>query len=312
MDQLERRGVKVFRFHPAELLRGFSATCHNQNGGSLEIDFSTPGGYKVSLVGTESVYFRNTDHVRPPREIGDHGATRFAAAESDQNFRDLLECLPGFWLTRPSVIRRCQSKPLQARVAGKVGLRTPRTCWSNDPEEVQRFLEQVPGDVVLKPISDVEYYLGERPHVVWASRVTKKYVAEHRKDIPLMFGIYQEHVPRARNLRVTVVGDEIFGSEIVVPEAYANVTDWREVPVPLKYKGHDLPAETAGRLLRFNQELGVCFGAMDLLLTDQGEYFFLESNINGQWLWIEQETGMPISEAIAGLLIDGGSVVKGA
>ena len=33
-----------------------------------------------------------------------------------------------------------------------------------------------------------------------------------------------------------------------------------------------------------------------------GEYFFLECNPNGQWLWVELETDLPISRAIAEFL----------
>jgi beta-lactam-binding protein with PASTA domain len=34
-------------------------------------------------------------------------------------------------------------------------------------------------------------------------------------------------------------------------------------------------------------------------VTPDGQYVFLESNPRGQYLWIEDYTGMPITEAIA-------------
>jgi hypothetical protein len=40
------------------------------------------------------------------------------------------------------------------------------------------------------------------------------------------------------------------------------------------------------------------------MLTPDGEYVFAEINPNGQWLWIEQATGLPIAEALADLLTD--------
>lgn len=49
--------------------------------------------------------------------------------------------------------------------------------------------------------------------------------------------------------------------------------------------------------------LGLRFGALDFLVTPSGEWYFLEVNPNGQWAWIEQETGLPISSAIADALI---------
>ena len=47
------------------------------------------------------------------------------------------------------------------------------------------------------------------------------------------------------------------------------------------------------------RRLGLAYGAIDLVLTPDGRYVFLEINPNGQYLWIEQLTGLPISEAIA-------------
>ncbi|MGW4639272.1 hypothetical protein ACWEN6_12125 [Sphaerisporangium sp. NPDC004334] len=42
-------------------------------------------------------------------------------------------------------------------------------------------------------------------------------------------------------------------------------------------------------------------------LTPDGRHAFLEINPNGQFLWIEAATGLPISAAIADLLANGSS-----
>ena len=40
------------------------------------------------------------------------------------------------------------------------------------------------------------------------------------------------------------------------------------------------------------------FGAVDLVLTPDDQYYFLEINPNGQWLWLEDKLGFPISDKI--------------
>jgi glutathione synthase/RimK-type ligase-like ATP-grasp enzyme len=60
-----------------------------------------------------------------------------------------------------------------------------------------------------------------------------------------------------------------------------------------------LPVISTGRCLSFMQRMGLNFGCFDFIVTPDNRYVFLECNPNGQWLWIEQETGMKISEAIA-------------
>jgi glutathione synthase/RimK-type ligase-like ATP-grasp enzyme len=49
------------------------------------------------------------------------------------------------------------------------------------------------------------------------------------------------------------------------------------------------------------KHLGLRFGAFDFVLDHSMNYWFLEVNPNGQWAFIERETGIPISKAIADL-----------
>jgi glutathione synthase/RimK-type ligase-like ATP-grasp enzyme len=53
------------------------------------------------------------------------------------------------------------------------------------------------------------------------------------------------------------------------------------------------------------KRLGLCYGAIDMVLTPDGRYVFLEINPNGQYLWIENLTGLHISDAICALLTTG-------
>ena len=39
--------------------------------------------------------------------------------------------------------------------------------------------------------------------------------------------------------------------------------------------------------------------ALDFIRTPHGAYVFLEVNPNGQWLWLEDRLGFPISQRVA-------------
>jgi glutathione synthase/RimK-type ligase-like ATP-grasp enzyme len=49
-------------------------------------------------------------------------------------------------------------------------------------------------------------------------------------------------------------------------------------------------------------ELGLVFGTIDLKVADNGDHVFLEINPQGQFLYIEILTGLPISNALADFL----------
>ena len=50
-------------------------------------------------------------------------------------------------------------------------------------------------------------------------------------------------------------------------------------------------------------ELGLVFGAIDLICTPSGEHVFLEVNPGGEWGMLERDLGLPIADAIARALL---------
>jgi biotin carboxylase len=45
------------------------------------------------------------------------------------------------------------------------------------------------------------------------------------------------------------------------------------------------------------------YGAADFILTPDGRHVFLEINPAGEFFWLEKYTGLPLSGAIASLLV---------
>jgi glutathione synthase/RimK-type ligase-like ATP-grasp enzyme len=63
-----------------------------------------------------------------------------------------------------------------------------------------------------------------------------------------------------------------------------------------------LPESVRSGLLQLVERLGLVYGAVDMRQTPAGDYVFLEINPAGQWLFIEQRTHQPISDALADTL----------
>ncbi len=49
---------------------------------------------------------------------------------------------------------------------------------------------------------------------------------------------------------------------------------------------------------------GRCFGAFDFIHSKKGKYFFLELNPNGQWLWLQEQSGHDLTKEIADNLLE--------
>jgi glutathione synthase/RimK-type ligase-like ATP-grasp enzyme len=63
-----------------------------------------------------------------------------------------------------------------------------------------------------------------------------------------------------------------------------------------------LPAEIENKLHALMASLGLIYGAIDMRLTPDGRYVFIEVNLASQWYFIEQRTKQPITATFAKLL----------
>ncbi|HXW26703.1 MAG TPA: hypothetical protein VEK73_18310 [Xanthobacteraceae bacterium] len=115
--------------------------------------------------------------------------------------------------------------------------------------------------------------------------------------------IFQRHVAAVADLRVTIIGEEIFAAAVNVRDLTYDV-DVR-LNIVQNYVAHDLPDEVADKLRALMRRLGLVYGAIDLRLTADGRYVFLEINPAGQFLYVEQSTGQPITAALAARLAAG-------
>mgnify|MGYP001580931444 CR=1 FL=1 len=117
-------------------------------------------------------------------------------------------------------------------------------------------------------------------------------------------GIFQPYIEKAYELRVTVVGDKIFAARIESQTSEKTRVDWRRYDFTnVVHSSYQLPKETENQCVAVLQSFNLQFGAIDMIATPTGEYYFLELNANGQWAWIEAVTELPISHAIANLLL---------
>ena len=222
-------------------------------------------------------------------------AVSFAYGECVAAMGGLWAALDTTWVNPPAADDTAHHKPYQLAVAGEVGLPVPRTLVSNDPEHVRAFADELgPGRTVYKT------FLATESH--W--RETRFLLAEEMhllEQVRLAPAIFQEYVPAQADLRVTVVGDEVFATAITAaPEGYQ--LDYRMDMPGARFATTALPQETEKGLRALMDRMGLVYGAIDLRRTPEGEHVFLEVNPSGEWLFVEERTGQPITAAMASLL----------
>lgn len=236
----------------------------------------------------------------------------FVLDESRLAFGGLLSTLHrALWVpARLDVLAAADRKPLQLEIARHLGLDVPATLLTNDPAQASEFFQRHGQNIIFKTLSGgVQTESGHRLGV-FTTPVTlddlERWSCGTR--YPCLF---QENVPKAAELRVTVIGDQVFAvevswdnlpSELSSGRAAAAKHDWRVVAGEAHYAPYDLPHKTGMRLLELMRWFGVRFAAVDMIVTPDGRHVFLELNPNGQWGWIEERLELGMLDAMADLL----------
>jgi len=187
-------------------------------------------------------------------------------------------------------------------------LAVPPTYMGGDPQRAEVFARSLWDGGRRCCTKNIESSHVEIDGVKHA-RLTRLFLED---DLPGLQGlpacpmIFQEYIEKKYEYRVTVVGREVYACRIDSQAAGGETAiDWRRYNIPTTpHFVADLDQELQAKLVRLVHDLGLTFGAVDLVENPDGEFFFLEVNGMGQWLWIEDLTELPISMAVARHLAD--------
>jgi glutathione synthase/RimK-type ligase-like ATP-grasp enzyme len=218
----------------------------------------------------------------------------FAESETAQAVGGMLDALSCIWVNPRAADDAASHKPLQWAVAHELGLCLPRTLVTNNVDSARAFINEIGvGKTIFKPfLASIESWRETR--LVQQQDLDK---LESVKYAPVIFQEYVEGV----DLRITVVGDSIYAAEIDARKTSYPV-DMRMVVGEALVRQVTLPHKLQQSILKLQHRLGLRYGAIDMRRTAEGEYIFFEVNPAGQWLFVEQRTGMAISQAVADFL----------
>ncbi|WP_299272919.1 hypothetical protein [uncultured Psychroserpens sp.] len=219
----------------------------------------------------------------------------FRNSETSQAVNGLLNILPCEWVNPRKEDEIAHNKPYQWSVARSIGLKLPRTLVTNNPHSAKQFIEELGiGNVVYKAFLASTQAWRE-------TRLVRKEdlnLLDHVKYAPVIF---QEYISGI-DLRITIVGDKIFAASIDASKTSYPV-DMRMAIGETSIEKIQLPKTLEKKLLKLQNILGLQYGAIDMRKTEKGDYIFFEVNPAGQWLFIEDNTGYPIAENVAQLLM---------
>jgi glutathione synthase/RimK-type ligase-like ATP-grasp enzyme len=266
---------------------------------SLEVGInSKPRSLK--LLDISSIWWRRpTAHVID-EAVTDERVRSYCQHETRTFIRGVFGAAGVPLINDPEVEVRAERKPLQLRTAQHSGFLVPRTLMTNDPSDVRRFFDDLRGRCVYKAFG------APRWQMVETRRLTEEDLGrlDSLRHAPI---IVQEYIERGRDIRVTVVGRDVFAAEAIVNDAVGDI-DWR-LDLTTRWQPHTLPEAISSACVVLTQTLGLMYGCIDMRQAPDGSYWFFEINPSGQFLFVEIDAGLPISIAMARLLKDPSGLV---
>jgi len=200
-------------------------------------------------------------------------------------------------------LKRAANKFLQLQTATHLGLRVPETLVTSDPDAFKRFFSKH-NTIVAKLLGGFGK-VSQPEQRFWTIYTNKLTEEDLRRAMSLRKApvIFQEGIDKEFEIRTTLVGNQFFSCRINSKKSVRTQTDWRRYDFHnVPHSVIELPVEISEKLLQMARVLGIHFASFDLAVTPEGEYVLFEMNPNSQWVWIENLTSMPITDALIDVL----------
>lgn len=300
---LQQRGANVIRLNTDRLPYYASLDITMQHG-HTKLEFTDEHGQHHNLKEVSSVWYRRmrSSHL-PGLEA------KIKEVSSDETKAAVLGLLgildkQAYILNPPHLIRYAEHKPMQLELAHSLGLEIPRTLITSSARAAKTFYEQCNGKVVTKMMTTFAIFEEGLEKVVFTTPLSEAHL-EQLDGLRYCPMIFQEMIPKALELRVTIVGNQVFSAAVNSQKSALAQFDWREDGDALlnDWEPYALPQTIQNKLLALMDSLGLDYGAADFILTPDGRYMFLELNPAGEFFWLEVQPGLAISGAIADVLV---------
>jgi glutathione synthase/RimK-type ligase-like ATP-grasp enzyme len=219
-----------------------------------------------------------------------------------------LESLEVFQLDPYGRKLRADNKPYQLRVAQRVGLELPATIISNDPDAVRAFARRhgaVITKMLVQPASPGPE--ADESAVVFTTALTEADLAQ-LEGLELCPMIFQAQVENQLDVRVTLVGNRVFGAALDADARGGGDPDWRRQSYAMDrvptWAPYQVPSAISAPLIRLLDHFGLNYGAADLIVRPDGRHVFLELNASGAFVFLGDAMAAEIAAAIADVLVD--------
>lgn len=198
----------------------------------------------------------------------------------------ILEMQPVRCINPYSVSLLIRNKAVQLHLARMAGLKIPATLMSNSPKEIRTFFANG-HRIICKPFVSHTWEQGTGGVAVAGTFELGRDQLPEDEVLSFAPSIFQQRIAKSFDVRTVLMGQSVYSFALRTADG---ALDWR----PQAALGNVFvnpiatPADVEKGILSFVRNTGVCFGSIDFAVDANGEWWFLEINEQGQFLWLDR------------------------
>ncbi len=229
----------------------------------------------------------------------------FAKKQAHYAIESLLALFECEVINPPRIARFIQHNKLyQLEIAKWAGLSIPETLVSSNYSDVCEFAKRFGDSMLVKSIYTMPFLNEDTDEMfgIYSSIITKGELTPF--SVKACPNIYQAYIEKKLELRISYANGQILTCAIDSQSSEKTKIDWRNYDFDnVKHIAYNLPDDIQRKIVKFMTRIGLKYGQIDMIITPDNEYVFLEVNPSGQWGWIQGLTGLRITHTIANMLI---------
>jgi glutathione synthase/RimK-type ligase-like ATP-grasp enzyme len=193
-------------------------------------------------------------------------------------------------MNHPSVNAACSHKLEQLSTALALGFAIPDTLLTQDAAELREFFARHGGQIITKPLARgyVERAAKEPDTLIYTNVVPPDHLF-NLDDLAACPTLFQELIDKKCDVRITAVEGDLHAVELLAKddEGRQRCDIRRNNMMDVAYRPIRIPDAIAGLLHRLLDHYALRFAAIDMVVSGKGEWYYLETNPNGQWAWLD-------------------------
>ena len=192
------------------------------------------------------------------------------------------------------------NKLVNLRLAKEVGIEIPATIVTTSKSKILAFLS-IHKKVIAKPINNGWYIKDKSLELNFAKTRLLDINFIHNLNSTFALTLFQKYIEKEVELRIFFIYGRFFPMAIFSQQSEKTSVDFRNYDNenPNRCTPFKLPINIEDNLLSLMKKIGLSTGSIDMIVTPNDEFVFLEVNPSGQFEWTSHNCNYYIEKEIA-------------